>query len=107
MYQGLDSVNLGALVEHDSYAYNVPGRMASSVVDLTGSGGGVTTTSYEYGVDGVRTSQTVGGVKTLYVVDRQNPTGYSQVLEEKNASGAVTKTYTLGMGVIAQQAPGG
>ena len=40
---------------------------------------------------------------TDYVIDDNNPTGYAQVLEEKNGTtGAVTKTYTLGHDVITQ-----
>jgi YD repeat-containing protein len=37
-------------------------------------------------------------------VDGDNHTGYAQVLEEKDTTGAVTKTYTLGHDVLAQQA---
>ncbi len=43
---------------------------------------------------------------TNYVIDANNHTGYAQVLEEKDASapGSVTKTYTIGHDVLAQQA---
>ncbi len=103
VHQGLD--DQGDIVEADTYQYNLQGRMSSSVVDLSGSGGGVTTTTYTYDTDGVRTSQTVNGTKTGYLYDKQNPTGYPQVLEEKDASGLVSKSYTLGLSIIAQQAP--
>ncbi len=95
----------GALKEHAAYAYNLQGRMAQAVVDSDGNGTTDSTSQYQYADDGTRVAQTVDGVRTLYLVDPQNPTGYSQVLEEKNASGVVTKTYTLGLDVIAQQAP--
>ena len=41
-------------------------------------------------------------VQTKYLIDRQNPTGYAQVLEEKSAAGALLKSYTLGLDVISQ-----
>lgn len=75
-------------------------------------------TTYQYDDQGMRVSQTgttdsdndgdLGDetpTKTLYLIAYRNPTGLAQVLEEKNASGVVTKTYTLGLDVIAQQAP--
>ena len=103
MYAGQDAS--GAVLEQDSYSFDLAGRMSGAVEDLTGSGGGVTTSSYGYADDDTRVSQTVNGVQTVYLVDRDNPTGYSQVLEEKDSGGNVTKTYTLGQDVIAQQAP--
>ena len=73
---------------------------------------------YAYGDDGVRIGQTVTNdtdddgsfadetpVETVYLVDGNNPTDYAQVLEEKDAAGNVTKTYTLGLDVLAQQTP--
>jgi RHS repeat-associated protein len=43
-------------------------------------------------------------VKTIYVIDGKNPTGHTQVLEEKDAAGGVVKTYTIGRDMIAQAA---
>src|SRR5260370_3091285 len=54
-----------------------------------------------YDGDDNRVAKTVGGVTTNYVVDDQNPTGYSQVVEEVAAS-AVTKTYAYGLQRISQ-----
>jgi len=59
-------------------------------------------TEYEYNDRGFRVSQTIDGVKTVYLVDAQNHTGYTQVLEEKDAAGNVTKTFTLGLDVVTQ-----
>ncbi len=95
----------GNKVEEDSYTYNLQGRMSQVDVDSNGDGTTDTTTDYQYADDGVRVSETVNGTKTLFVVDRHNATGYSQVLEEKDASGNVLKTYTLGLDIISQQAP--
>jgi hypothetical protein len=52
----------------------------------------------------VRVSQSVNGVTTRYVVDRDNLTGYTQVLEERDGSGGVTKSYVIGLDVIGQAA---
>ena len=101
--QGLN--DSGAILEDDAYQYNLQGQMSSSTTDLTGSGGGVTAAAYTYDDNRVRTSQTVNGAKTVYLYDSQNPTGYAKILEEKDASGNVTKTYTLGHNIIAQQSP--
>ena len=46
VYEGQDAT--GSVQEDTAYTYNLQGRMASSVVDQTGSGGNVTTTTYEY-----------------------------------------------------------
>ncbi len=62
---------------------------------------GTTNASYEYDGDGNRTSKTVNGVRTDYVVDTQNPTGYSQVLAEIQG-GQVVKRYTYGHMLISQ-----
>jgi RHS repeat-associated protein len=103
VYQGTDAT--GIVLEQDTYGYNLQGQMSSATVDQTGSGGSVTTSSYTYNDAGIRVSQTVNGTRTNYLIDDQNPTGYSQVLEEKDASGNVTTTYTLGLDIIAQQSP--
>lgn len=36
------------------------------------------------------------------MIAANNPTGYAQVLEERDASGNVTKTYTIGLDVVSQ-----
>ena len=54
-----------------------------------------------YDGDGIRVSETAGGVTTKYLVDSLNPTGYSQVLDEI-VNGAVTKTYTYGLRLITE-----
>jgi hypothetical protein len=54
-----------------------------------------------YDGDGNRVSETVAGVRTNYLVDTVNPTGYAQVVDELQ-SGSVTKTYSLGLERIDQ-----
>lgn len=108
VWEGTDTdPQTGVMRSDTSYAYDLQGRLSEVQVDTDGDGDFDDTTLYEYADDGTRVSETVDGVKTIYVVDKQNPTGYSQVLEEKNTSGTVTKTYTLGLSVIAQQAVSG
>jgi RHS repeat-associated protein len=61
--------------------------------------------SIVYDGDGNRVSETVGGVRTNYLVDTQNPTGYAQVMEELQ-SGAVVRRYTWGQWLIAKDEVG-
>jgi RHS repeat-associated protein len=73
------------------------------------------TTSYEYNDDGIRVRQTVDDgspVTTVYHIDPNNHTGYSQVLEQgvddgdgELEVGEIDRTFTLGHDVIAQTAP--
>ena len=68
------------------------------------------TVSYTYDDDGNKISETAGSQVTMYTVDENNPTGYSQVLEERTgtptnpptASSPVTTSYAIGNGLIAQ-----
>jgi len=79
------------------YTYDVQGRLKT----LTD---GSTTVNYTYNAGGICTSQTTGGVKSLYVIDPQNMTGYDQVLVEKTGS-TVAKSYTIGLERISQYSP--
>jgi RHS repeat-associated protein len=54
-----------------------------------------------YDGDGNRVAETTGAGTTQYLVDTENPTGYAQVIEELQ-SGKVTRTYTWGLSLIAQ-----
>jgi hypothetical protein len=42
---------------------------------------------------------------TRYLVDDLNPTGYPQVVDELNGSGAVTRTYSYGLECISEYQP--
>lgn len=67
--------------------------------------------SIVYDGDGNRVSKTVAGVRTYYLVDDRNPSGYAQVLEEWTVSGVGTnlsKLYNYGLNLISQrQVPSG
>ena len=71
--------------------------MSQASVDSDGDGDVDSTTQYEYADDGTRVSETVNGTKTIFLVDNQNPTGYSQVLEEKNAAGGSSRRSPSGL----------
>jgi RHS repeat-associated protein len=67
---------------------------------LTTANGGVV--SFVYDGDGNRVAKTVNGVTTQYLVDVNNPTGNSQVVDEL-AGGHVTRSYTFGHNLISQR----
>lgn len=50
---------------------------------------------------GNKVSETVNGVTTKYLIDSNNPTGYSQIVEEV-VNGVVTRRYTVGHWVISE-----
>ena len=69
---------------------------------------------YGYDTDGVRVSKTVISPsgqpeQTLYVIDRQNFTGYAKPIEEKASAGAAPfRRYIIGHDMVAQiDAPSG
>jgi len=55
-----------------------------------------------YDGDGNLASKTVGGVTTRYLIDGENPTGYSQVVEEI-VNGEVQTQYTYGHTIVSQR----
>jgi RHS repeat-associated protein len=75
-----------------TYAYDADNRLTSQ------NGGQV---QIVYDGDGNRVSESVGGVKTEYLVDTLNPTGYAQVLEEID-NGSVVLRYAYGSDLISQ-----
>jgi YD repeat-containing protein len=70
---------------------------------LTSTSDGITTV---YDGDGNRVSKTVNGVTTKYLVDTNNLTGYTQVVEEIQG-GSVVKVYTYGLDLISQRQSSG
>jgi RHS repeat-associated protein len=58
-----------------------------------------------YDGDGNRVAKSVSGTVTRYLVDDLNPTGYPQVVDELNGSGAVTRTYSYGLECISEYQP--
>jgi RHS repeat-associated protein len=68
---------------------------------LVGVIGGPSPISIIYDGDGNRVSKTIGSVTTQYLVDNNNPTNYSQVVEELQ-NGNIVKRYTYGYNLINQ-----
>lgn len=83
----------------DTYQYDAENRLVAADVE-SGSSTGVVT--YGYDVDGMRTSKTVGGVVTDFLLDKNG--AHAQVVVETN--GATTVTYTHGHTLLAQQSGG-
>jgi RHS repeat-associated protein len=117
VWQGEDIGPTGTKLSETTYTYDVRGRLATVDIDSDADGNIDSRSTYAYNDNGIRVHEKVekdlddaGGfdetTETDYVVDANNPTGYAQVLEERNAlNGIVAKTFTLGLDVIAQQAP--
>ncbi len=81
------------------------GAIAMPVVGGGGDGegaGGVEGAGWVDDGGGNRISATVNGETTVYAVDENNPTGYSQVVEEMTAGGVIEVSYILGQAVIGQ-----
>jgi hypothetical protein len=79
-----------------TYTYNVRNQLNTATTN------GVTT-SYAYDDTGDRVQETTSGTTTYYLIDDQNPTGYSKPIQQStSAGGAPTITYIIGDRVLAQ-----
>jgi len=92
-----------AFIEKTIYVYNIQNQLEQ--VKTTTDGVNWDITTYAYDDDGNRVQKNVNGTVTKYLVDSHNHTGYTQVLEERPASGVPTVTYIIGDDVIAQCVP--
>ena len=61
---------------------------------------------YLYDGDGQLVSRTASGVTTTYLIDSENPTGYTQIAEER-VSGAALKSHVYGLQRISIRQSGG
>jgi len=102
---GLTNYNANDQISTDTYdndgnttGSNGVGYVYDFENHLIQAGGGI---SYVYDGDGDRRSKTVGGVTTTYVVADDNPTGYAQVLEEDDSSGAA-RQYSYALDLISR-----
>ncbi|WP_223805615.1 RHS repeat-associated core domain-containing protein [Pseudanabaena sp. UWO310] len=71
---------------------------------LKATEGGGTSTIYDYDYSGIRVSQTVNGVETRFLVDKNR--NYAQVLAEYAPSGTVQVSYVFGSDLISQDRNG-
>jgi RHS repeat-associated protein len=70
-------------------SWDLRGRLSGATVDGT-------TTSYRYTPDGIRSSVTEGSTTIDYIIDGMTPSGYQQVVEERDGSGLLVVRYTYG-----------
>jgi RHS repeat-associated protein len=75
------------------YSYDYDNRLTAVQI-------GTDLTSFAYDADGIRVRKTAGTEERRYLVDKNRP--FAQVLEERNGSGAVVASYTLGVNLISQ-----
>ncbi len=68
-------------------------------MDATATNNG-TQANYQYNIDGIRTSKTVNGQATHYLID--NTQAYAQVIAETDSLGSRLKTYLYGDDLISQ-----
>ena len=99
----------GSGAETDGYGYDLQNRLSSGTISRTENGQAVTitVTAYTYNDAGIRAlaDVTVNGTRTVtgYLNDRDNFTGYSQVLEEHtNGSAAPGMSYVAGLALLGQ-----
>ena len=104
-----------SVISNTVYSYDDQGRLEQVTIDADGNSHAEKTLIYTYNDSGIRVTQTEqldtdddGTVDsttvTQFLIDANNHTGYAQVLEEKDGSGTVTKSYTIGHDVLAQAA---
>ncbi len=88
-----------------TYTYDAENRLVKR------SGGGLSTIEIVYDDAGNRVKKTVtpvgsGPVITKYLVEDRNPTGYAQVMEERDGSDATTVSYSYGLALISRNRGG-
>jgi len=83
------------------YSYNYSNKLVKVVSKIDSK---TTTIEYKYDADGILKEKSVDGVKTTYLVDKN--TRYAQIIEEYDASGALTVRYTFGDDLISQNRNG-
>jgi len=76
------------------YGFDPLGRLASIV-------GATTNVQYGYDADGHRVQASSPSGVVRFLVDTQNPTGHSQVLEERDGAGGLAARYVVGDAVLA------
>jgi RHS repeat-associated protein len=80
------------------YRYDLRNRLVGVNSDAIGTEEAV----YSYDDAGNRVSRTQGAQQLNVLVNQDNPTGFSQVLEEKLSNGALVRSYVIGSDVLAQ-----
>jgi RHS repeat-associated protein len=73
---------------------------------LVGVAGPAGTVELDYDADGNLVARRRGGQVARFLVDEQNPTGFAQVLEERDGLDVVRRHYTYGAAPLSQTADG-
>jgi RHS repeat-associated protein len=94
----LISQSLGS--QSTTYDYNLENRLKAAHLP-----GGVNT-AYLYNDDGLRVQEVNGADVKNLLVDGNNPTGYAQVMEERNADGSLRATYVYGLEALEESQAG-
>ncbi len=107
----------GVTTSQTQMEYDVAGRLSKVTITTytSGQASSIVTQEFTYDTDGIKVTQTEtvdsdadgtvdSTTSTEYLNDKQNHTGYSQVIEERTDDGTQTRTttYTIGHDVIAQ-----
>ena len=109
---GGNLISKNASAESAAYAYDLEGRMVTAEIARMEQGRAVTATSqFTYNLAGTRVGAvTTGNVQgqgafsesRKFLVDEANFTGYSQVFEEFDGSGALSRSYVIGDDILSQ-----
>jgi len=119
LWQGDDTdPATGTKLAETTYQYNLQGRLATVEEDTDADGNVDRASQYAYNDSGVRVGvvEAIDGnddgdlsdpedstTATDYLVDANNPTGYAQIIEERDgATGELERSYTLGHDVLVQ-----
>ncbi|MEQ1905720.1 MAG: RHS repeat-associated core domain-containing protein, partial [Pirellulaceae bacterium] len=105
VYAGLDSS--GTKLEETTSTFNNEERLVQVQIDSDGDNDIDSTVTYSYDADGVRVAKDENGQVLFYLVDHQNPTGYSQVIEELKPSATagqldLVRSFKIGLDVLGQ-----
>jgi RHS repeat-associated protein len=82
------------------FAYDVENRLLRSTPPSGPS------TDYTYDLFGDRVAKSRAGASDRFLVDRQSPTGFSQVVEEYDAAGSPSASYVYGNLLVSQERSG-
>lgn len=79
-----------------TFAWTPDNRLAS-----VSSGAGVV--SFQYDADGTRVAKATAAGTLRYLIDRRNPTGLRQVVEERDGAGGLVARHQFGAGLVSSQ----
>jgi RHS repeat-associated protein len=96
-----EKITTGGSAADLKYVWDLRNRLVGLDANADGDTLDAGDINYAYDTDGDRVSQATTTTTTTFLVDKDNPTGYSQPLEERTGT-TLTTTYVIGADVIAQ-----